>query len=82
MMARFMSTPEDIALLKSLLDAVALARSAPFTVDLWKVQNLYYEMLKGTYLELQKRTQQGDEAAAEWAPQFVSLGQQLLIRGA
>jgi len=82
MMTRFVSTPEDIALLKSLVDAVSLARSVPFAADLWKVQNLYYEMLKDTYPELQKRAQQADETVAEWVTQFVSLGQQLLIRGA
>jgi len=52
----------------------------PFPVDLWKVQNLYHEMLKSVYPEFQKRTQQGDEAAREWLSQFVSLGQQLSIR--
>jgi len=81
MMARFIATPEDNSILKNLVDSSALARSLPFAVDLWKVQNLYYEMLKDTYPEFQKRAQQGDKAAAEWVTQFVSLGQQLLIRG-
>jgi len=82
MMAKLVATPEDIALLKNLADSIALIRSVPFTVDLWKVQNLYYEMLKTAYPELRKRAQQGDETAAEWVTQFVSLGQQLLMRGA
>lgn len=80
MMASFVSTPEDAALLKALFDAVVLAGSMPFTVDLWKVQNLYYEMLQTIYPEFLKRAQQGDETARGWLPQFVSLGQKLLIR--
>ena len=81
LMTRFMSTPKDSALLSNLVDTVALARSAPFTVDLREVQNRYYEMLKDTYVEIQKKAQQGDERAAEWVNYFVSLGQKLRIRG-
>ncbi|MCJ7791445.1 MAG: DUF3536 domain-containing protein, partial [Dehalococcoidia bacterium] len=79
-MANFASSPGDTALLKALLDAVVLASSMPFTMDLWKVQNLYYEMLQTTYPEFQKRAQQGDETAKGWLTQFVSLGQKLSIR--
>jgi len=80
MMAKFVSTPEVLPLLKDLGAAVALARSMPFVVDLWKVQNLYYEMLRIIYPEFQKRAQQGDEVVGEWLTEFVSLGQQLSIR--
>jgi len=80
MMTRFASSPDDIALLKSLVDAAMLARSVPFPVDLWEVQNLYYKMLKNIYPELRKKAEQGDQVAADWATHFVSLGQQLLVR--
>jgi len=79
-MTRLVSTPDDITVMENLVDAVVLARSAPLTVNLWKVQNLYYEMLKNNYPENQKRAQQGDETAAEWTTRFLSLGQQLLIQ--
>jgi alpha-amylase/alpha-mannosidase (GH57 family) len=80
MMERFSSAPEDISLLQELVAAVELARSLPFEVNLWKVQNLYYAMLQSTYPDLQKRAQQGDKAAVEWVAQFGSLGQQLSIQ--
>ena len=80
MMAKLAASPEDIAFLKELLAAAQMARSVPFPVDLWKVQNLYHEMLQSTYPEFQKRAKQGDEAAVQWLDQFVSLGQQLSIR--
>jgi len=80
MMARLVTTPEDIDFLKELLDAARMLRALPFQVDLWKVQNLYHEMLKSTYPEFQTRAQQGDKAAQEWLNQFVSLGQQLSMR--
>jgi hypothetical protein len=80
MMAKLVASPDDISLLQELLAAAKMARSAPFPVDLWKVQNLYHEMLQSTYPEFQKRTQQGDESAVEWLEPFVALGQQLSIR--
>jgi len=81
-MARFVSDPEAMALLEETADAVRLARSVPFNVDLWKVQNLYYEMVQVKRPEFQKRTEEGDKAAGEWLNQLISLGQRLLIRGA
>ena len=80
MMEKLASAPDDAAHLASLVDAVALARSMPFAVDLWKAQNLYYEMMQNVQPDFQKRAQQGDEAARKWATQFASLGNQLLVR--
>ncbi|HAZ32061.1 MAG TPA: glycoside hydrolase, partial [Dehalococcoidia bacterium] len=80
MMARLVAAAEDIVLLKELLAAAEMLRKLPFPVDLWKVQNLYHEMLMSTYPEFQTRAERGDEAAQEWLNQFVSLAQQLSIR--
>ena len=80
MVARLVTTPDDIDFLKELLAAAEMLRMLPFPVDLWKVQNLYHEMLKSIYPEFQTRAQRGDEAAQEWLSQFASLGQQLSIR--
>jgi len=80
MMAKLVTAPEDIDFLKELLAATEMLRTLPFPVDLWKVQNLYHEMLMSTYPEFQTRAERGDEAAQEWLNQFVSLAQQLSIR--
>ena len=80
MMARLVTAPKDIDFLKELLAATEMLRTLPFLVDLWKVQNLYHEMLKSTYPGFQTRAQQGDEAAGKWLEPFVSLGQQLSMR--
>jgi alpha-amylase/alpha-mannosidase (GH57 family) len=80
MMARLVTTPEDIEFLKELLVAAEMFRMLPFPVDLWKVQNLYHEMLNSTYPGFQTRAQQGNVAAREWLSQFVSLGQQISVR--
>ena len=80
MMTRFVSAPDYLALLHSLVQAVELIRSIPLEVDLWMVQNLYYEMLQTNYPEFQGRAKGGDETAGEWVTQFSSLGEQLSIQ--
>jgi len=80
MMVRLVAAPEDIDFLKELRAAAETLRTLPFRPDLWKVQNIYNEMLKSTYPDFQQRAQKGDKAAGEWLEQFISLGQQLSIR--
>jgi len=72
MMGRLAATPEDAALLKEVATAAEMLPTLPFPVDLWKVQSLYYRMLKSVYPEFQKNA-----SAAEWTKQFASLGQRL-----
>jgi len=82
MISDLLNASEDTAILGNLLDAVSLARSLPFAVDLWKVQNVYWQMLQTVYPDFQKRAGQGDQSAGEWVNKFVSLGGQLSIRAA
>jgi len=80
MIARLVDTPEDINLVNELQTAMEIAHSVPFAVDLWKVQNLYHEMLRSVYPEIQKRAEQKEKAAQKWLAEFNALGQQLSIR--
>ncbi len=80
MITRFVSTPEDTALMNDLVAATTLARSMPFAVDLWKVENFCYEMLQTTYPRFAQKAKEGDEIAREWTTQFLSLAEQLSIR--
>ncbi len=58
--------------LKKLLEAVKLARSLPFEVDLRKAQKILWDMMSGVYPQFKQNK--------EWADAFVSLGKQLNIR--
>jgi alpha-amylase/alpha-mannosidase (GH57 family) len=80
MMGEFASTPEELSLLQDMVSAVGLARSLPFEVNLWKVQNIYYEMLLTNYPGFQRKAKKGDETAEEWVTQFISLGEQLSMQ--
>jgi len=73
MMGRLTAAPEDGALLKEVSAAAEMLPNLPFPVDLWKVQYLYWWLLKTDY----PRLQQMGESAAGWREQFVSLGQRL-----
>jgi hypothetical protein len=71
--------PTDLDALGQLAAAVTLARSLPFSVDLWKAQNVFYEVLQAFYPELRESANGQDEQRA-WTEQFVALGEQLAVR--
>ncbi len=74
--------PEEQERLSILASMAGWARSLPFEVDLWRVQNVYYDVLQEVYPRLARRSDQGDEEAAAWCKRFGELGAQLRVRGA
>ena len=70
----------DLSLLRRLDSAVGLARSMPFEVVLWQVQNICYEMLQGLYAEQKSKAEQGDENARQWIEVFTALAGKLSVR--
>jgi hypothetical protein len=80
MMVGLVAAPGDPDSLKRLAGAVSLARSLPFPVDLWKVQNLYWDILQTSFGEFKKRAGQNDKKATDWVEAFISLGKYLSIR--
>ncbi len=71
---------ENTGQLKGLLDAVTLARSLPFPVDLWKVQNIYWGLLQNVYPLYKLKAEQKDAAAITWINAFTILGKNLTVR--
>jgi alpha-amylase/alpha-mannosidase (GH57 family) len=57
--------------------AMKLVRSLPFPVDLWKIQNVYYQLAETILPELQSRD---DEQSRRWCEEFIRLGEQLEIQ--
>jgi hypothetical protein len=49
-------------------------------VDLWRAQNVYYELLRGVYPEFLDKADQGDEEAHAWVERFIPLGEALRVR--
>jgi hypothetical protein len=79
-MGRLATDPTDLTALKKLQVAAALARALPFETDLWRAQNVYYELLRGVYPEFLDKADQGDEEAHAWVECFVPLGEALRVR--
>ncbi|MDY6835468.1 MAG: DUF3536 domain-containing protein, partial [Chloroflexota bacterium] len=80
MSSKFVCEIKDLTMLKELNSTVAQALSSPFPVDLWKVQNTYFEMLLTHYPGFLERANNGEQAAEEWIIEFISLGKHLRIK--
>ncbi len=77
---RLFASPTELGLLEKLNEAVNILRSLPFQVNLWKVQNTFYDLLQTVYPELREKAHQGDENSRKWVGHFRALGQKLSVR--
>jgi hypothetical protein len=77
--ARLITEP-SLSALKILNNAASLLERLPFTVNLWKVQNYIYEIVKNLYPGMSRRKQFGDSAAADWIGNFEELCRRLRIK--
>ncbi|PDW01423.1 DUF3536 domain-containing protein [Candidatus Viridilinea mediisalina] len=77
---QFRANPEAIGQLHQLDEAVGLAHTMAFEVDVWKIQNVYYELLQTIYVEFQEEARQGYADAREWVAAFTALGRRLRFR--
>jgi hypothetical protein len=76
----FLNNPTDLTVLKKLEIAVDLVSVLPFQVNLWKIQNCFYEIVQRLYAEFKGKAEQGSAEAGEWLEHFRRLGQRLYIR--
>jgi alpha-amylase/alpha-mannosidase (GH57 family) len=80
MVDRLIASPTDLETLKKLDEAVGMLPSLPFQVNLWKVQNVFYDLLQTVYPGLREKADQGDGKARKWVRHFSTLGKRLSIR--
>ncbi len=70
----------SISMLQQLHDTAALLQHLPFAVNLWQVQNIFYELLQQEY-PVQRETQtSGNKTARRWIACFEDLGHTLGIK--
>ena len=72
--------PTMLSMLHELETAITFIRSLPTPVNLWSVQNTYYELFHSVFSKQVESAEQGDEDAATWVHDFLSLGEKLSIR--
>jgi alpha-amylase/alpha-mannosidase (GH57 family) len=76
---RFLEHPRDSGLLEQWSEMARLTEALPFDVDLWKTQNVFYDLLNTVYDTVRERADAGDESAARWIRLFTALGEQLSV---
>jgi alpha-amylase/alpha-mannosidase (GH57 family) len=76
----FWTNPRELAPLQTLESAVHLARSLPFPVNLWQVQNLCAQTLNGTFSAVRAQADNNDETAKAWVAHMTSLAKKLDLR--
>jgi alpha-amylase/alpha-mannosidase (GH57 family) len=71
--------PHDLALLEAWSELASITAALPFDVNLWKVQNVFYELLNTVYPAIRQRAAEGEEEAGRWVELFGALGEQLAV---
>jgi alpha-amylase/alpha-mannosidase (GH57 family) len=71
----FAAMPDDINTLERMNAVFDMVRSLPFQPDLWRVQNVYYELTQTLYPKMAGGC--SDPSCREWVRQFTRLGEKL-----
>ncbi len=69
--------PMNLTLLGNLDTMTGLTHVLPFEMELWKIQNIYYRILREFYPYLKRKAEQGDKDTLVWVELFNSLGEKL-----
>jgi hypothetical protein len=76
---RLLAHPDNDQLLSLLEGLATTARALAFDVDVWQVQNIYFDLMKQHYPRFRELAAEGDAHAALWIGSFTRLGEQLAI---
>jgi alpha-amylase/alpha-mannosidase (GH57 family) len=69
--------PEDLGRMSLSQELATLLVPIPMGLNLWKVQNTYWDMLQNIGPKFQDRAAHGDDFAQRWLDQFRGLGERL-----
>jgi alpha-amylase/alpha-mannosidase (GH57 family) len=76
---RFFEDPRNLARITKFCENLVAARSLPFPLVLWSVQNRCYEVLQKIYPQVHEKAAR-DKADARWVAQFQELAALLSLR--
>lgn len=71
--------PDDISLLEKFNEAAKLVRTLPFDVNLWKTQNICYQIVRTCCPSFKEKAEMGDKNAQEWMSHCAVLAEALSI---
>jgi alpha-amylase/alpha-mannosidase (GH57 family) len=75
----FLEHPRDVERLERWMEMAELTEALPFDVNLWKTQNVFYDLLNTVYPSVRERAEAGDEPARRWLALFTALGERLWV---
>ncbi len=76
---RWREVPQLTELMQMLLSGIELGRELPFELNLWKAQNVYFELVHSTYPDMAELSAAGNEPARVWVEKFLQLGELLHV---
>lgn len=71
--------PADIECLQAFEQAASVCDLLPFDVNLWRAQNIYFEVMQANSASFKKRAEAGDPEAQRWLATAASLGDKLSV---
>ncbi|MFA4915093.1 MAG: DUF3536 domain-containing protein [Syntrophales bacterium] len=76
-MKKLYANPSDIAVLLDIQQRLELLKSLPGEINFWQIQNVYYEITKKFYHEINLKASSGEKDAILWVNAFKYLGEML-----
>ena len=76
---RLWQEPDDLVSLRTLEELAHIASTISKDVDLWKVQNIYFDLMGGHYPQKVQESQAGNTEAGAWVASFTRLSDRLAV---
>ncbi len=71
---------ESVLLMEKVKEVMQILSGLDLDLDLWRAQNICFDMKRTVFEQVQQRAKQGDADAGRWVPAFNDLGVQLRIK--
>jgi hypothetical protein len=78
-MELFNADRDNIPLMEKIVDRLRLTAELHLDLDLWKAQNIYFEISRTTMNDKKRQAERGDGPAKKWMEIFEDLGSFLYI---
>jgi len=77
LMKELAAEPSDVNRIKKIQEFAEAVMPIDLGLNLWKVQDIYWDLLQKSAPQFKQRAETGDEQAREWINQFAALGERL-----
>jgi alpha-amylase/alpha-mannosidase (GH57 family) len=75
-----LTKPDNLEILKRVNANLDLMDILPFTLNLWRIQNICYDILRSAYPKMKIKSEQGKAGALEWIDHFHILSNRVLVK--